>query len=158
MVEMAETSDILRSATDKSLVILDELGRGTATYDGMAIASAVLEHMVQDVRCKILFITHYPLVATDLQRKYPQELENLHMGFAEDTHVDGTKEITFLYRLSEGIASGSFGVECGRLAALPERVLEIAAAQSENLKEKVERRYRQNKYVLYLNRFKVVAH
>lgn len=146
MVEMAETSDILRTATDKSLVILDELGRGTSTYDGMAIASAVLQHLVQTVRCKTLFITHYPLVANDLQKQFPKDLENVHMGFTEDARVDGTREITFLYKLSKGMASGSFGVECGRLAALPENILDVAASESASLRNLVEHRLRRTKY------------
>ncbi|KII88995.1 hypothetical protein PLICRDRAFT_160002 [Plicaturopsis crispa FD-325 SS-3] len=146
MVEMSETSEILHTATDRSLVILDELGRGTSTFDGMAIANAVLEHLVVHTKCKTLFITHYPLVATDLARRFPADVQNLHMGFSEDTRIDGTRDITFLYRLTAGIAAESFGVECARLAGLPEPLLAVAVQRSEALRREVEARSRRNRY------------
>ncbi|KAF8894689.1 muts domain V-domain-containing protein [Infundibulicybe gibba] len=116
MVEMSETSDILRSATRNSLVVLDELGRGTSTFDGMAIAEAVMHQLTHETKCKTLFITHYPSVASNLERIFPAEIENLHMGYEEDTRIDGVREITFLFKLARGIAPESFGIECGRLA------------------------------------------
>ncbi|KAF8497242.1 DNA mismatch repair protein MSH3 [Russula emetica] len=118
MVEMSETSDILVNATNKSLVILDELGRGTSTFDGMAIAHAVLHYLVNTKRCKTLFITHYPLVGAELARQFPADVQNLHMGFTEDTRINGMREITFLYRLTKGLATESFGIECARLAGI----------------------------------------
>jgi len=144
MVEMSETGEILQSATDKSLVILDELGRGTSTTDGMSIADAVLQHLVQKVRCKTLFITHYPMVAMDLERKFPAEIENLHMGYMAESRIDGRTEVTFLYRLTPGIATNSFGVECARLAGLPEKVLEVARQQSDACRDRIERCMRRN--------------
>lgn len=104
----------------------------------MAIASAVLEHLVQSFRCKTLFITHYPLVAVSLERKFSEDISNVHMGFTEETGIDGIRIITFLYRLSTGIASGSFGIECARLAGLSEQLLEVAAAQSIQMQATVE--------------------
>jgi len=148
MVEMQETSEILHFATRKSLVILDELGRGTSTFDGMAVASAVLQQLVQTTKCKTLFITHYPQVAEGMERKFPSEIENIHMGYAEDTRVDGTREVTFLYKLTRGIAVESFGVECARLAGLPEVILEHAAEKSLTMRDLVEKRIKRNKYVL----------
>ncbi|TCD65621.1 Mismatch repair protein msh3 [Steccherinum ochraceum] len=145
MVEMQETSDILHLSTRKTLVILDELGRGTSTFDGMAVASAVLEHLVQHTRCRTLFITHYPQVATDLEKKFPADIQNLHMGFVEDTRLDGTREVAFLYKLEEGIAVESFGIECARLAGVPDQVLQIAIQHSEKLREMIERRIKMNK-------------
>jgi len=145
MVEMSETSEILHAATSKSLVILDELGRGTSTVDGMAVASAVLQHLLQVTRCKTLFITHYPLVATDLETKFPKDVQNLHMGYAEDLRINGTREITFLYRLTHGIAKESFGVECARLAGLPEDILSIATQRSAAMQSIVEQRSKRNK-------------
>lgn len=145
MVEMSETSEILHTATERSLVILDELGRGTSTFDGMAIAHATMQHLLFEKRCKTLFITHYPLVATSLERKFAKDVENLHMEFQADTRIDGTREITFLYRLTSGITSESFGVECGRLAGLPESVLVNASSRSHTFQEEVEARMKRNR-------------
>ncbi|KAI9056873.1 hypothetical protein FKP32DRAFT_1584914 [Trametes sanguinea] len=145
MVEMQETSDILQMATARSLVVLDELGRGTSTFDGMAIAGAVLQHLVESVRCKTLFITHYPQVATDLERMFPSDVGNMHMGFTEETRIDGSREVTFLYRLEPGLVTESFGVECARLAGLPESVLQIAASKAANMRQVIEERVRRTK-------------
>ncbi|KAI0691181.1 muts domain V-domain-containing protein [Cytidiella melzeri] len=145
MVELQETSEILQLATSRTLVILDELGRGTSTFDGMAISSAVLQQLVQKTKCKTLFITHYPEVALDLERKFPDEVENLHMEYTEDTRIDGTREVTFLYKLSQGMATDSFGVECGRLAGLPENLLRRAADQARNMRITIEKRARRNR-------------
>jgi DNA mismatch repair protein MSH3 len=72
----------------------------------MAIADAVLQQLVETTKCKTLFITHYPLVASNLEKKFPLEVQNLHMGYEEDTRLNGRRDITFLYRLTPGIASG----------------------------------------------------
>ncbi len=111
----------------------------------MAIAGAVLQHLVQNVKCKTLFITHYPQVATDLERKFPSDVGNMHMGFTEDTRIDGTREVTFLYRLEPGLVAESFGVECARLAGLSESVLKVASDRAENMKQLVEERVRRTK-------------
>ncbi|EIN07832.1 hypothetical protein PUNSTDRAFT_121053 [Punctularia strigosozonata HHB-11173 SS5] len=130
MVELSETQHVMQAATDRSLVILDELGRGTSTYDGMAIASAVLHHLLESTSCKTLFITHYPLVARELEKKFPTELENLHMGFIEDTR--------------------SFGVECGRLAGVPESVLQVAAKRAEDMRVELDARARLSRFAFFL--------
>ena len=114
----------------------------------MAIASAVLQQLVQGTKCKSLFITHYPDVASDLERKFPDEVENLHMGYHEDTRIDGTREVTFLYRLAPGMATESFGIECARLAGLPKRMLEAADEQARNMRALIGSRARRNRYVL----------
>ncbi|OAX39197.1 hypothetical protein K503DRAFT_690106 [Rhizopogon vinicolor AM-OR11-026] len=147
MVEMAQTSDILQKATHRSLVILDELGRGTSTADGMAIADAVLHHLVEHVKCKTLFITHYPLVATELERKFPEEVQNLHMGYTTEIRINGTRDVTFLYQLSPGVALESFGVECGRLAGLPDGILRFASERSELCRTVAEQRTRRSRLV-----------
>ncbi|KDQ20147.1 hypothetical protein BOTBODRAFT_27560 [Botryobasidium botryosum FD-172 SS1] len=137
MVELAETSSILKNASPRTLVILDELGRGTSTFDGMAIAHAVLEHLVNTIRCKTLFITHYPLLATELEKN--PEIANVHMGFMENSSsADGVRSIRFLYRLTLGMASGSFGIECARLAGLSERILRNAQVRSAMMQKQVE--------------------
>ena len=106
----------------------------------MAIASAVLHHLVQNVKCKTLFITHYPQVAVDLERLFPADVANMHMGFTEDTRIDGTREVTFLYRLEPGLVMESFGVECARLAGLPESVLQLASDKAESMRRVIEKR------------------
>ncbi|KAH9063827.1 DNA mismatch repair protein MSH3 [Lactarius deliciosus] len=145
MVEMSETSDILVNATSKSLVILDELGRGTSTFDGMSIAHAVLYYLTQTKRCKTLFITHYPLVGADLARQFPNDVQNLHMGFTEDMRISGIREITFLYRLTKGLASESFGIECARLAGVAEDVLETASQHADKMRVLVEEKTKRSR-------------
>ncbi|KAJ8078692.1 Mismatch repair protein msh3 [Marasmius tenuissimus] len=140
MVEMSETSDILRGATSRSLVILDELGRGTSTFDGMAVASATLQHLLEETRCKTLFITHYPMLAVELSKKLPHLVENVHMGYTTEPRIDGSRSITFLYRLASGVATESFGIECGRLAQLPEEILEVAARRAAGMRKEIEDR------------------
>ncbi|KAF8121921.1 muts domain V-domain-containing protein [Boletus edulis] len=145
MVEMTETNAILKTATSKSLVILDELGRGTSTADGMAIADAVLQHLVENIKCKTLFITHYPLVAIDLERRFPDDVQNLHMGYTTDSRIDGRRDVTFLYRLTEGSAEESFGVECARLAGIPEHILGVATERANACRTAIESRSRLNR-------------
>ncbi|KAL5529107.1 hypothetical protein ACEPAG_5081 [Sanghuangporus baumii] len=142
MVEMSETSDILHTATRKSLVILDELGRGSSTFDGMAIAGATLEHLAENICCKTLFITHYPVIASSAERKYPDKVTNLHMGFTEETSITGKRNITFLYKLAKGISSGSYGIECARLAGIPETLLERAEEEAEIMQTTVQNKGR----------------
>ena len=113
----------------------------------MAVASAVLQHLLQVTMCKTLFITHYPLVAIDLEKTFPADLENLHMGYTEELRIDGTRDITFLYRLTPGMAKESFGIECARLAGLPEQILSMATERAGAMRSIVEQRSKQNKYV-----------
>ena len=82
MVELNETSDILKQATNRSLVILDELGRGTSTHDGVAIANAVLDYVITQLKSMCLFVTHYPLLA-QFGERYPENAMNAHMKFEE---------------------------------------------------------------------------
>jgi DNA mismatch repair protein MSH3 len=126
MVELSETSDILKAATPRSLVILDELGRGTSTHDGVAIAHAVLDHIVTDLKPLCLFVTHYPLLA-QFGEKYPEHVLNAHMRFEEAE--DGSDNITFLYQIGEGVAHRSYGLNVARLAGLPKAALESKFAQ-----------------------------
>ncbi len=116
MVEMRETSQILRSATRRSLVILDEIGRGTSTLDGLSIAWSVAEYLERVVGCRTLFATHYHEL-TELAAE-SQHIANYSVGAKE---WDG--EIVFLHRLLEGATNKSYGIAVARLAGLPERVL-----------------------------------
>ncbi|PYH72008.1 mismatch repair protein MSH3 [Aspergillus vadensis CBS 113365] len=139
MVELSETADILKQATPRSLVILDELGRGTSTHDGVAIAQAVLDYMVRSIRSLTLFITHYQHLSSMVHTFADDELRNVHMRFTESgTGTD--EEITFLYEVGEGVAHRSYGLNVARLANLPGPLLDQARQKSKELEEKIRRR------------------
>ncbi|KAK0642292.1 DNA mismatch repair protein MSH3 [Lasiodiplodia hormozganensis] len=141
MVELSETADILKQASPRSLVILDELGRGTSTHDGVAIAQGVLDYMVRDVKALTLFITHYQNLAKLADGFDRGELKNVHMRFEESKEADGKwEEITFLYEVGEGVAHRSYGLNVARLANVPDSVLEVAAVKSRELEEAMMRR------------------
>jgi DNA mismatch repair protein MutS len=119
MVEMTETANILRHATAKSLVILDEVGRGTGTSDGKAIAQAVAEILAQEVKAKTLFTTHYHELAR-LADNIPS-IANARLEVREDQD-----EVTFLYKVVPGAAQKSYGIYVARLAGLPPQVVQRA--------------------------------
>lgn len=106
----------------------------------MAIAGAVLGYLCREIKCKTLFITHYPSVALELEARYPALVVNKHMGFIEDTRIDGRKEIRLLYRLVDGICEISFGVECARLAGLPNSILEEATLKAQKMQDLMNKR------------------
>ncbi|KAL8996699.1 MAG: hypothetical protein Q9169_003871 [Polycauliona sp. 2 TL-2023] len=138
MVELSETSDILKQATSRSLIILDELGRGTSTHDGVAIAQAVLDHVVRETKSLTLFITHYQNLSV-LAKRFPnEELKNVHMKFQESG--DDGQDITFLYEVGEGVAHRSYGLNVARLANVPDSVLEVAAFKSKALENKIRQK------------------
>lgn len=122
MTEMVETAQILHHASERSLILLDELGRGTSTYDGLAVARAVLEyiHNHPQLRAKTLFATHYHEL-TALASVLPR-LENLHVEIAEEG-----SDLVFLYKISPGSAEKSYGVYAAKLAGLPRPVIRRAA-------------------------------
>jgi DNA mismatch repair protein MSH3 len=130
MVELSETSDILKQATPRSLVILDELGRGTSTHDGVAIATAVLSYMVTELKSLTLFITHYQALARIASQFPTGELRNVHMRFNEEKNADGTGDVTFLYEVGEGVAHRSYGLNVAKLAGLPKALIDKAAGES----------------------------
>ncbi|RKF55639.1 DNA mismatch repair protein msh3 [Golovinomyces cichoracearum] len=145
-VELLETASILRNATTRSLVILDELGRGTSTHDGEAIAGSTLEWIVREKKCLTLFITHYQSLASVAKIfKTESALKNVHMKFASNRKVSSTREsglsddccddeeITFLYEIDEGVSYRSYGLNVARLAQLPKVVLDTATRQSRKL-------------------------
>ena len=136
MVELSETSDILKQATSRSLIILDELGRGTSTHDGVAIAEAVLDHIVRETRSLTLFITHYQNLSSVAERFAKGELRNVHMRFQESG--DDGQDITFLYEVGEGVAHRSYGLNVARLANIPRPVLDVAASKSRQLEQDVK--------------------
>ncbi len=121
MVEMSETALILNHATEKSLVILDEIGRGTATFDGLSIAWAVAEHLHDEVKCRTLFATHYHEL-TDLANTR-EAVVNCNVAVRE-----WNEEIIFLHKILPGPADKSYGIQVARLAGLPKPVLQRAKA------------------------------
>jgi DNA mismatch repair protein MutS len=140
MVEMVETAAILNRADDRALVILDEIGRGTATYDGLSIAWATLEHLHDVNRARALFATHYHEM-TALARKLPG-VENATVAVKE---WEG--EVVFLHEVRKGAADRSYGVQVARLAGLPAAVVERAKVVLEAL-EKGEREGGTRKHAL----------
>lgn len=119
MVEMVETASILHQATPKSLVILDEIGRGTATYDGLAIAWATLEHLHNANQCRGLFATHYHEL-THLENELPRT--SCYTLEVKDWTDKGKTEIIFLHHIIKGRAAGSYGIHVAELAGMPRSV------------------------------------
>eukprot|EP00898_Chlorokybus_atmophyticus_P000955 jgi/Chlat1/1860/Chrsp141S02178 len=132
MVELMETAAVLKNATRQSLVALDELGRGTATSDGFAIAYAVLDHLVQQVGCRGLFSTHYHRLADEYQSSPKVAL--YHMGCAvASSPTPDKQDVTFLYKLTRGVCPKSYGTNVALLAGMPESVVTRAAAKAAQL-------------------------
>ncbi|MFV0558252.1 MAG: DNA mismatch repair protein MutS [Enterococcus sp.] len=128
MVEMMEANQALRHATPDSLILFDELGRGTATYDGMALAQSIIEYIHQNVKAKTLFSTHYhELTALDQELS---QLKNIHVGAVEK---DG--EVVFLHKMMDGPADKSYGIHVAKIAGLPTELLSRAATILKALEE-----------------------
>ena len=119
MVEMMEANRAIRQASERSLILFDELGRGTATYDGMALAQAIIEHIHHYTGAKTLFATHYHEL-TALENSL-EHLENVHVATLEK---DG--QVTFLHKIEPGPADKSYGIHVAKIAGLPEKLLERA--------------------------------
>jgi DNA mismatch repair protein MSH6 len=140
MVELSETKKILSEATSRSLVILDELGRGTSSYDGVAVAQAVLHHVATHIGALGYFATHYHSLATEFM--HHPEIATKRMAVRVEPDV---REVTFLYKLEPGVAEGSYGMHCAAMCGIPEKVItraEEAARSWEHtgrIKESLER-------------------
>ena len=126
MVEMMEANQALLHATPNSFILFDELGRGTATYDGMALAQAIIEYIHKNVQAKTLFSTHYHEL-TVLDQELPQ-LKNVHVGA-----VEKEGEVVFLHKMMDGPADKSYGIHVAKIAGLPPKLLERAAKILETL-------------------------
>lgn len=119
--ELSEASLILRNCTPRSLVIIDELGRGTSTHDGVAIAYATLHHLLEKKRCMSLFVTHYPKIA-DIQNEFPGSVAAYHVSYltsskdARSNSSSDYEDVTYLYKLKSGISERSFGFKVAQLA------------------------------------------
>lgn len=127
MVEMMETNEAIRHATSNSLLLFDEIGRGTATYDGMALAEAILYYIAEQVQAATIFSTHYHEL-TELDQKI-SSLRNIHVGAIEENN-----QVIFQHKILDGPADKSYGIHVARLAGLPEEVLQ----RSENVLKALE--------------------
>lgn len=132
MVEMVETAYILNNATERSLIIMDEIGRGTSTFDGVSIAWATAEYLAKHFKQtpKTLFATHY-FELTNLENKFPEKIKNLHMEVIEENG-----EPAFLHTIKKGAASKSFGVAVASLAGMPKEVIVNATMMLSKFEEK----------------------
>jgi DNA mismatch repair protein MutS len=128
MVEMSETANILNNATPHSLIILDEVGRGTSTFDGLSLAWSIVEHLHNVVGARTLFATHYHEL-TELAARLPR-VKNFNVAVRE-----WNEQIVFLRKIVEGATDKSYGIQVARLAGLPKTVLERAKEILANLEE-----------------------
>ena len=119
MVEMTETANIMHNATSNSLVLMDEIGRGTSTYDGLSLAWACAQQLAEKTLCFTLFATHYAEL-TELSEQF-NAVENVHLTVLE--HND---DIKFMHKLEKGAASGSFGLQVAKLAGVPQPIIHLA--------------------------------
>jgi DNA mismatch repair protein MSH6 len=158
-VELAETSLILKAASEDSLCILDELGRGTATFDGTAIAHAVVDHLVSKIRCRALFATHYHLLVEDWEIDprvklghmdcfvHNQEEEAMSSNNKKKDEEMPSEQVTFLYKLCSGSSPKSYGINVARLAGMPDTVIQLALKQSSEFEEKSKTTLEMNGFI-----------
>uniref|UniRef100_A0A7S0GJU7 DNA mismatch repair proteins mutS family domain-containing protein n=1 Tax=Amorphochlora amoebiformis TaxID=1561963 RepID=A0A7S0GJU7_9EUKA len=131
MVELQETGNILKHASKRSLVILDELGRGTSTFDGTAIAYSVIKYLMENTKCMTLFSTHYHKLLDEF--KTDNRVAMYHMACKVEKEA-----VTFLYKFTKGICSNSYGMNCASLAGMPGRVVKRARDMAEHFKTCLE--------------------
>lgn len=156
-VEMEETNSILRFATFKSLAIVDELGRGTSTFDGFSIACAVLRYLVDNIACRSLFSTHYHMLLEQFRNvpgvcSYHMACKAFNKSEELGDNDDSTSSpgedcdrITFLYKFVEGECPRSFGMNVAHMAGLPPSVMQLAKAKSLEFNQKMSLMMKQGK-------------
>ncbi|KAL5812968.1 hypothetical protein ACOSQ3_027918 [Xanthoceras sorbifolium] len=144
--ELSEASHILHNCTARSLVIIDELGRGTSTHDGVAIAYATLHHLLGHKKCMVLFVTHYPKIA-DIKTEFPGSVGAYHVSYLTSHSVTGAvdsksdhEDVTYLYKLVSGVSERSFGFKVAQLAQLPSSCISRATVMATRLEAEVSSR------------------
>ncbi|XP_071491838.1 DNA mismatch repair protein Msh6-like [Diadema antillarum] len=139
-VELSETASILKHATKHSLVLMDELGRGTATYDGTAIATAVVKELSETVGCRTLFSTHYHSLVEEFSHDPNIRLGHMACMVENECEDDPSQEtITFLYKFVGGACPKSYGFNAARLAGLPDEIIQVARQKAKQFEESAER-------------------
>ena len=133
MVEMKEANEAVSNATENSLVLFDELGRGTATFDGMALAQAIIEYIHDKIHCKTIFSTHYHEL-TDLEKTL-KNLKNIHVSAYEENG-----NVIFLHKIKDGSVDKSYGIHVARLATLPDSLIARATDILEIYENKEKKR------------------
>jgi DNA mismatch repair protein MutS len=133
MVEMSETAYILNNATDKSFVLIDEIGRGTSTYDGVAIAWSVAEYIATKINARCIFATHYHELNV-MTKTFPQ-IKNYRITISEENG-----EIEFLRKIVQGGASKSYGIQVAKMAGLPTTVI----SRSQELMQRMQKDFSKN--------------
>lgn len=134
MIEMLETSLILATATHNSLIIIDELGRGTSTYDGFGLAWSISEHLITTTKCFTLFATHFHEL-TKLAETYPGKVQNLHVvaHIEKNNSEQDEDDITLMYRVEPGISDKSFGIHVAELVKFPTKIINMAKRKASEL-------------------------
>lgn len=138
-VELSETSTIIKHATKKSLILLDELGRGTSSVDGTSIACSVVEYLRNKIRCPTMFSTHYSTLLEEF--KLADNVIFAHMGCVvenEDLQDPTNETITFLYKLVQGVCPKSYGFNAAKLAEIPEHVIRSGFNKAKEIESKME--------------------
>lgn len=143
--ELSEASHILRNCTAQSLVIVDELGRGTSTHDGVAIAYATLDYLLEHKKCMVLFVTHYPKIA-DIKTEFTGSVGTYHVSYLTSHKVTGPmdsksdQDVTYLYKVVPGVSESSFGLKVAELAQLPPSCISQATVIAAKLEAEVNSR------------------
>ncbi len=133
MVEMEETANIIKKSTSKSLVIMDEVGRGTSTEDGLSLATAICDYMYHKVGCRTLFATHYHELGHHIKSNYSKAI-----CYKTDAIQDSYGNLSFIHKLVLGVAEHSFGLHVAELAGLPKDLLNDARKYKDKLKESLK--------------------
>ncbi|GAB2292219.1 DNA mismatch repair protein msh7 [Dionaea muscipula] len=142
-VECAETASVLQNATQDSLVLLDELGRGTSTFDGYAIAYAVFRHLVEKVYCRLLFATHYHPLTKEFGSHPYVNLQHMACTFERRSNTsESDSDLVFLYRLDSGACPGSYGLQVALMAGIPKEVVEIASRAGQSMERMIGESFR----------------